>query len=158
LCSDSDFFVASSGINVVAIDSARARRLALSIVLGQAVVTGVVALLSFAIAGRVAGYSALIGGGISTLASAAMVVLSFRSSTAADAQRAVRGFYVGEAVKLALVVGLFVVVLRTLKVSPLAMFAAYVATFFVYWVALANALPPLGATAPKSGTPARREG
>jgi hypothetical protein len=30
------------------------------------------------------------------------------------------------------------------------MFGAYVATFFVYWVALANALPPLG------GRPASR--
>jgi F0F1-type ATP synthase assembly protein I len=87
-----------------------------------------------------------------------MTVLSFRGSTGADAQRALRGFYVGEAVKLALVIVLFVVVLRTLKVSPLAMFAAYVATFFVYWVALANALPPLGGAAPKSGTSARREG
>lgn len=141
---------------MVAIDSARARRLALSIVLGQAVVTGVAALLSFAIAGRIAGYSALIGGAISTLASFAMALLSFTGSSAKDAYRAVRGFYVGEAVKLALVVLLFVVVLRTLKVSPLAMFAAYMATFFVYWVALANALPPLGGSTPKNGSSARR--
>jgi ATP synthase protein I len=145
-------------MNVVSIDSAQARRLAYSVVLGQAVVTGVVALLSFAIAGRLAAVSALLGGGISTLASLAMTALSFRKSFAADAQRAVSGFYVGEAVKLAVVVVLFVLVLRTLKVSPLAMFAAYMATFFVYWVALANALPPLGGTSPKSGPPARRDG
>ena len=68
-----------------------------------------------------------------------------------------RGFYVGEAVKVAVVVVLFTLVLRTLKVSPLAMFAAYVATFFVYWVALANALPPLGGYPPKGGASARRE-
>jgi F0F1-type ATP synthase assembly protein I len=73
-----------------------------------------------------------------------MAAMSFRQSSLANAYSAVRGFYVGEAAKLATVVVLFVLVLLTLKVSPLAMFAAYVATFFVYWVALANALPTLG--------------
>jgi ATP synthase protein I len=145
-------------MNVVSIDASQARRMAFTVVRGQAAVTVVVALVSFAIAGRLAALSALLGGGISTLASLAMAALSFRKSSAADPQRAVSGFYVGEAVKLALVVVLFTVVLRTLKVSPLAMFAAYMATFFVYWVALANALPPLGGTPSKSGTPAPRDG
>ena len=125
----------------------------------QGAVTIVVALVSYAIAGRLAALSALIGGGISTLASLVMAALSFRRSSLANAYSAVRGFYVGEAAKLATVVVLFVVVLRTLKVSPLAMFAAYVATFFVYWVALANALPTLGQSKDKltSGVvPARR--
>jgi ATP synthase protein I len=131
-------------MNVVSIDAAQARRVAYSVVLWQGAVTIVVALVSFAIAGRLAALSALIGGGISTLASLVMAALSFRRSSLANAYSAVRGFYVGEAAKLATVVVLFVVVLRTLKVSPLAMFAAYVATFFVYWVALANALPTLG--------------
>ena len=131
-------------MNVVSIDSAQARRLAFSVVFSQAVVTGVVALLSFAIAGRLAGVSALIGGGISTLASLAMTALSFRKSSAANGQLAVRGFYVGEAVKLALVVVLFIVVFRTMKVAPLPMFAAYMGTFLAYWIALARALPPVG--------------
>jgi hypothetical protein len=37
-----------------------------------------------------------------------------------------------------------VVVLKTMKVVPLAMLGTYIATFFVFWVALANRLPPLG--------------
>jgi hypothetical protein len=49
------------------------------------------------------------------------------------------------------------VVLRTLKVSPLAMFAAYVATFIVYWLALANALPSPGGSG-AAGAEARRPG
>ena len=130
-------------MNVVSIDAAQARRVAYSVVLWQGAVTIVVALVSYAIAGRLAALSALIGGGISTLASLVMAAMSFRQSSLANAYSAVRGFYVGEAAKLATVVVLFVLVLRTLKVSPLAMFAAYVATFFVYWVALANALPTL---------------
>jgi ATP synthase protein I len=134
---------------VVAIDASQARRMAYSIVLWQAVTTAIVALVSWAVVGGLAAKSALLGGSISTLASLAMALLSFRKAAAADPQLAMRGFYVGEAVKVVLVIVLFTVVLRTLKVSPLAMFAAYVATFFVYWIALANALPPLG------GAPAR---
>ena len=41
---------------------------------------------------------------------------------------------------------LFVVVLKWMKVAPLAMFVAFVATFLVYWVALVRALPTLGGT------------
>jgi ATP synthase protein I len=129
---------------VIAIDVPNARRLAFGVVLGQAAVTVIAALLSWAVAGQLAAVSALIGGGISTAASLAMAALSFGGSAAADPQRAIRAFYVGEAVKLALVVVLFVVVLKLMKVVPLALFAAFMATFFVYWVALANALPPLG--------------
>lgn len=129
---------------MVAIDLPNARRLALGVVIGQAVVTAIVALVSFMMAGPTAAVSALLGGGISTVASLAMAVLSFAHPAGVDAGRAVRAFYVGEAVKLVVVIVLFVVVLKVMKVSPLALFAAYVATFFVYWVALANALPPLG--------------
>jgi ATP synthase protein I len=127
----------------VPIDAAQARRVAFTVVLWQGAVTVVVAIVSYVMAGRLAAVSALLGGGISTLASLVMAALSFRRSSLADPHSAVRGFYVGEAAKLATVVVLFIVVLRTMKVSPLAMFAAYMATFFVYWVALANALPTL---------------
>jgi len=158
---ESGFFNASGGMTVVSIDAAQARRVAYSIVLWQGGVTLVVALVCLAISGQLAALSALIGGGISTLASLVMAALSFRQTSLANAYNAVRGFYVGEAAKLATVVVLFIWVLRTLKVSPLAMFAAFMATFIVFWVALANALPTLGA--PKGGAtaeavPARREG
>jgi ATP synthase protein I len=148
-------------MNVVSIDAAQARRLAYTVVAWQGAVTVVAALVSYAIAGRLAAWSALIGGGISTLASLVMAALSFRRSALTNAHSAVRGFYVGEAAKLATVVVLFVLVLRTLKVSPLAMFVAFMATFFVYWVALANALPSLGKSkddASGGAVSARREG
>jgi F0F1-type ATP synthase assembly protein I len=51
---------------------------------------------------------------------------------------------VGEAVKLSLVVVLFALVLKWMKVAPLAMFAAFAATVLVYWIALLGALPALG--------------
>lgn len=133
---------------MVAVDLPNARRLAFSVVAGQAVVTLIFALASFAIAGSNAALSALLGGGIGTLASLVMALLAFGRSAGTDPQRIVRAFYLGEAAKLVLVVVLFAVVLKAMKVSPAALFGAYVATFFVYWIALANALPPLGGRPP----------
>jgi len=128
---------------VIATDFALARRLALSVVLGQAAVTLICALVAWLIADSHAAFSAALGGGISTVASLAMALLGFGGGSA-DPQRAVRTFFVGEAAKIAVMIVLFVAVLKTMKVVPLAMLGAYVATFFVFWVALANALPPLG--------------
>ena len=124
------------------IDLPHARRLAFGVVLGQALVTLIAALCAWTLAGRVAGLSALVGGGIATVGSLAMAGLVFGS--AGSAQRALGAFYVGEAVKLAIVVVLFVIVLKVMTVAPLAMFAAFAATFLVYWIALLRALPALG--------------
>jgi ATP synthase protein I len=115
----------------------------MSVVLGQLAVTVVAALICFAAWGSKAGWSALAGGGISTLASLVMAALSFRRSSLANPHSALRGIYVGEAAKLTTVVVLFVVAFRTLTVSPPAMFGAFMATLVIYWIALANALPSL---------------
>jgi ATP synthase protein I len=127
----------------VTIDQPDARRLAYSVVLGQAAVTIAVALASWAISGVPAARSALVGGGISVIASLAMALIAFRRVDRVDAFRALRAFFTGEAVKLALVVVMFVLVFREMKVSPLALFAGFGATFCVHWIALANLLPPL---------------
>jgi ATP synthase protein I len=129
---------------VIAIDLLRARRLTFGVVLGQAAVTVLVALGSWALADFRAAVSALLGGGIGTVASLAMAVLSFGGSAASEPQRALRALYIGEAAKVAVVIVLFVAVLRTLKVVALAMLGSYIATFFVFWVALAGALPAFG--------------
>jgi ATP synthase protein I len=129
---------------VITIDLPNPRRLALSVVLGQAAVTLLCALASWATADSRAAVSALLGGGISSLASLAMALVGFGKQAATDPQRAIRAFFVGETAKVGVVIVLFVVVLKTMKVVPLAMLGSYIATFFVFWVALANALPPLG--------------
>jgi F0F1-type ATP synthase assembly protein I len=134
---------------VIATDLALGRRLAFSVVLGQAAVTLICALAAWLIADSHAAFSALLGGGISTVASLAMALLGFDGRSSTDPQRAVRSFFIGEAAKIAVMMVLFVVVLKTMKVVPLAMLGAYVATFFVFWVALANALPPLGGGGPR---------
>jgi len=129
---------------VIATDFALARRLALSVVLGQAAVTLICTLAAWLIADSHAAFSAALGGGISSVASLTMALLGFGGRSPLDPQRAVLAFFVGEAAKVVVMIVLFVAVLKTMKVVPLAMLGAYVATFFVFWVALANALPPLG--------------
>jgi len=129
---------------VIAIDLALARRLALSVVLGQAAVTLICALAAWLISDSRAAISALLGGGISTVASLVMASLGVGGRSAADPQRALRVFLVGETAKIAVMIVLFIAVLKTMKVVPLAMLGTYAATFLVFWLALANMLPPLG--------------
>jgi ATP synthase protein I len=132
---------------VVTLELPQARRLAMSVVLGQVAVTVVAAIICFAAFGRVAGISALAGGGISAMASLCLALIGFAPRAGSQPDQVARAFYVGEGVKLAVTVALFVAVFVTLKVSFAALFATYIATLFVYWIALANALPPLAGTA-----------
>ena len=132
---------------MVTLELPQARRLAMSVVLGQVVVTVVAALICFAVWGRVPGLSALVGGGISAIASAALALIGFGSPAGAPADRVAKSFYVGEGVKLAVTVAAFIAVFTMMKVSFAALFGTYIATLFVYWIALANALPPLAGTA-----------
>ena len=131
-------------------DLPQARRLALGVVLGQAGVTVVTALCAWVLngpaasSGQVAGLSALLGGGIATVASLAMVGLAFGGAAAGGARSALSAFYRGEAVKLALVAALFAAVLKWVRVAPLAMFVAFAATLLVYWIALLYVLQSPG--------------
>jgi len=126
------------------IDLPRARRLAFGVVLGQAAVTLLAALCAWQLSGRLAAASALLGGGIATTGSLAMAGVVFGGAAGASPQRVLSVFYVGEALKLAVVAVLFVVVLKVMTVSPLAMFGGFAVTFLVYWIALLSALPVVG--------------
>jgi ATP synthase protein I len=129
---------------VSVIDLPHARRLAFGVVLAQAGVSVIAALCGWMFSGQLAAVSALTGGGIATAGSLAMAGLVFGGSESRGAQRVLSVFYVGELVKIALVIVLFAVVLRVMKVAPLAMFTAFAATFLVYWIALLAALPTMG--------------
>jgi ATP synthase protein I len=129
---------------VLAIDLPHARRLAFGVVLAQAAVTVTAALCAWGLADRRAALSALLGGGIATLGSLVMAALVFGGGKALDAQRVLGTFYLGEAVKVLVVIVLFVLTLKWVNVAPLAMFVAFATTFLVYWIALVAALPTLG--------------
>ena len=124
-----------------AIDLPRARRLAFGVVLGQAAVTVIVALAVWGWAGRLAGISALLGGGVSTAGSLAMAVLGFRAPAQAGGMALLTALLVGEAAKFGVIVVLFVLVLTLMKTSGVALLATYAATFLVYWMVLATWLP-----------------
>jgi ATP synthase protein I len=128
---------------VTVIDLPQARRLAFGVVLGQLAVTVAAAVLAWAICGVRPAFSALLGGGIGTVASLVMALVAF-GGRSVDARGALGAFYRGEVLKIVVVIGLFVVAFKTMKVAPLAMFAAFTATFFVYWIALSAALWPDG--------------
>jgi ATP synthase protein I len=119
-------------------------------VLAQAAVTVTAALCALGLADRLAALSALLGGGIATLGSLVMAGLVFGGGKALDAQRVLGTFYLGEAVKVAVVIVLFVLTLKWVNVAPLAMMLAFAATFLVYWIALVSALPSLGRARPRA--------
>ena len=116
-----------------------ARRLACRVVLGQAGVTLLAALVCLIVEGKSGAISALLGGGIGTAASLAMAAIAF-GRTPRSAPVILAAFFLGELAKLVLMIGLFVAVWHWMRPSPGAMFAAYGATFLVYWVALAGML------------------
>jgi F0F1-type ATP synthase assembly protein I len=118
-----------------------ARRLAFKVVLGQAAVTLIAALVGALAVGRATAFSALLGGGIATVASFAMVVVAFRHSSPVSPARLLGTFFGGEALKFVVVVASFVVVLRWLHPAPIALLATYGATFVVYWLVLGLVLP-----------------
>jgi ATP synthase protein I len=137
---------------VIAIGLPNARRLALSVVLGQAAVTVICALVCLSVADTRAAVSALLGGGISAVASLVMALLSFGKKLPSDAQRVLVALLAGEAAKIAVVIALFIVVFKTMKVTPAAMLVAYMSTFIVFWVALAKASLGAGARSAPTGT------
>ena len=124
--------------NGVAIDLPTARRFALRVVAAQAVVTVIVALLSWALAGPNGARSALLGGGIGTVANLAMALLSFGSRSGADAHYAMRAFLVGEAVKLGLVVVLFVVVLKVAMTPKTRCFSCALSCACAFWRSISS--------------------
>ncbi|HEV2700069.1 MAG TPA: ATP synthase subunit I [Steroidobacteraceae bacterium] len=127
---------------MIALDLPSARRLAFMCARGQMVVTVLVAVASLAVAGPRAGWSAVVGGGASALASLAMALLAFGRLSGSSAERMLLAFLVGELAKIVVVIAVLVLALAFMKVNPVALISAYVATFLVYWVVLARALLP----------------
>ncbi|MDE2052400.1 MAG: ATP synthase subunit I [Gammaproteobacteria bacterium] len=131
----------------IVIDLPAAKRLAFGVVRGQAAVTAAAALLGYALGGPHVALSAALGGAIGTIASLGMALMAFGGKSGANPARILGAFYAGEIVKVALAIVSFILVLKLTGAAPLPMFAAYMATFVVYWIVLARmALPAIAAT------------
>ena len=132
------FVVRRPGIEttrVSTLDVTGARRIALRLVLGQAVATLAVAAAFLVFSGSTAARSALLGGAIGVAASLAMTLIVFGRGPS-DPKRIARSFFRGEAVKLGLTVLLFAVVLQVFAIAVAPFFVAYAATYVVFWIAL----------------------
>lgn len=81
-------------------------------------------------------YSAGIGGGISIIATAYFASKVFSAGPGSSAAQIARKFFIGEVVKLALTVILFIIALTWLDVSFLPLFLTYMITLLAYWLVL----------------------
>ncbi len=119
-------------------------RLARRILLGQASVSAVLALLGGALFGVRAGLWVLAGGAIGTIANLYMTLAALRS-VGGNAGLALRRLFTGQFVKVGLTVLLFYAAARRGNVVWPALIAGYIATVIVFWALPAMAaqkLPP----------------
>ncbi len=121
-----------------------ARKLALGIVFGQVGIALLVSAAGWLLGGPRAFVSALVGGGIGTLASLYMVLSTFRLNANAEPAEILRRVYRAEFYKFVITIGLFSLVLLNMDVSFGPMLGGFAATLTVYWAALGVRLPHLG--------------
>lgn len=117
---------------------AEARQGSLIIVGLQLAVTLLAGLVAALVAGRYAAWSALLGGLINVAASLYMALKLFTGGLSAGPQQWLGRFLVGEAMKLAITVALFIFALVVLKAAFLPLILAYIATYVAYWIGMAR--------------------
>lgn len=116
----------------------QARRATLLIVGWQLAVTLLAAAVAAGVADRHAAWSALSGGLINVVASLCMAVRLFGGGLAARPSQWFGGFLVGEALKFAITLGLFIVAIVVLRAAFLPLMLTYIATYLAYWIGLAR--------------------
>lgn len=107
------------------------RRLAIGIVRAQAVVMTVIAVICYALFGRQQGLSALAGGAIGVIANATMTMTALRAPRSPGG--ALGRLLIGQMMKVALTVALFVIAARSGKAHWPSLLGAYVATLAMFW-------------------------
>jgi F0F1-type ATP synthase assembly protein I len=118
------------------LSSQHARRRAYRIVLAQLAVTAVFGLVFGATMGATAGLSALIGGGVVTIATYYQVRIAFSPRNAGNALGMARAFYVAEVVKMLLIAVLLALALNWLTLEFLPLMLAFIAALGVFFAAL----------------------
>jgi ATP synthase protein I len=113
-----------------------AKQVTRTIIAIQLLVTLLIAAISLALSDYRAAYSAVIGGGISTLVTFYFASKVFSVRIGSPAAKVARAFYIGEVVKLLLTVLLLSATLLWLPIVPLPLLLAYIAALMAYWLAL----------------------
>lgn len=107
------------------------KRLAARILLVQAAVTLIIAVLCWSIWGVRHGGSALVGGAIGTVANLYMTVATLRMSSSAGG--ALGRMMLGQFIKIGFTVAALVIVARTGKAAWPPLLVAYIATLLAFW-------------------------
>ena len=112
------------------------RRIVLRVVAGQMVVA-LLATVAIAVAfGPRLGYSALVGALIGVLPSYYLAVRMFRCRQSMLPEQALRGIYLGEGIKVAFTVALFVAAILFLDVEMSVVLLIYLVAVAVNWIAI----------------------
>jgi F0F1-type ATP synthase assembly protein I len=119
-------------------DVQKGRRQALAVVLGQVTLGAIVAVACLAGWGARAALSALAGTAIGAAATTLMAFAMLRHGEGARIERVAWSFVSGWLVKVGFTVAALVVALRSPRVEPVPMLAAYAVTFVGYWFAAAR--------------------
>ena len=100
------------------------------IIASQFIAVGVIAAVGYTTLGWTSAYSLLLGGLICAVPNAYFTSKAFRYRGARAAQKIVRAFYVGEAVKILLMCAGFALTFNFVKpLSPTAVFSGFVVTY-----------------------------
>ena len=115
---------------------AQARRATFIIVGLQLAVAVLAALIGGFWAGPHVAWSAFLGGLINVVASLYLAVKLFGLGPAAGPSHWFGRFLIGEALKFAITIGLFILAIVVLKAAFLPLILAYIATYVAYWIGL----------------------
>ena len=110
----------------------------MAVVLAQGLLGAIVAIACLAAWGTRAGASALLGALIGIAATSLMAFAMLRHSAGASVQQVAWSFFSGWLVKIVFTLGLLVVAFRSPGIAAGPLLAAYVATFFGYWLGAAR--------------------
>ncbi|HJP34988.1 MAG TPA: ATP synthase subunit I [Gammaproteobacteria bacterium] len=112
------------------------RGIVLRVVAGQIVVALLAALALTLILGSRFGYSALVGAGIGIVPTYYLAVRLFKHVPSMSPEKALRGIYLGEGLKIVFTVALFFLAMLLLDIDLLVVALVYLGTVGVNWVAV----------------------
>ncbi|KTD07682.1 F0F1 ATP synthase subunit I [Legionella jamestowniensis] len=105
------------------------------LLVAQLMICVLIALVLLLTWGRKEALSALLGGLVAIIPTALFARKLFRYQGARAARQIVKGFYVGEALKIVTTIGLFTFVFMSFKIAPLAFFLTYIVVLMSHWFA-----------------------
>ena len=111
-----------------------AQKAALTLVVCQALLVIVISLLYVLLLDIKAGYSALMGGGIYVIPNLLFSWLAFQVAGASKSKLVVLYLYGGEAAKLLLTIGLFVIALAWMDLALLPLYLCFAIALFSQWL------------------------